>query len=156
MSDLGWGAKLPAEAEQREFQVPPVGEYNFMVVSVEKTYSSAGNSMAKVRLDLQGADGSVFDNLVLTDNMIWKLNSFFESIGIKEKGKELDIDLSTAFDKAQGKEGRLKVKHETYNGKPSAKVDRYIIPTAKKAPTAPAAPAADDNFSLPFPVDEEK
>lgn len=136
-SNYSWDSKVPATAEQKEFSVPPIGEYNFMVMSAEKTYSQSGNAMAKVRLDLQGADGSVFDNLVLTDSMMWRIVSFFESVGLKKKGEEMTLSVAEAFDKCIGLEGRLKVKHETYNGKTSAKVDKYLISDAKKAPVAP-------------------
>ena len=146
--NYSWDSTVPATAEQREFPIPPIGEYNFIVVSAEKTYSQNGNPMIKVRLDLQGADGSVFDNLTLTDSMMWRVVTFLESIGLKQKGKELTMSIGDAADKAVGMEGRLKVKHETYNGKTSAKVDRYLISDSKKAPTAPA-----DNNSLPFPID---
>lgn len=154
MSDYSWDSTVPATAEQKEFEVPAIGEYNFMVASAEKTFSSNGNPMIKVRLDLQGADGSVFDNLVLTDNMMWKLVTFFESIGLKKKGEELKLSISDAVDKCSGMEGRLKVKHETYNGKVSAKVDKYLIPTSKTATTAPKnAPAIEGEDDVPFLID---
>jgi hypothetical protein len=144
--EFGWGSKLPAEVESKEFAIPPIGEYNFMVVDVEKTYAkSSGNPMLKVRLDLQGAEGCVFDNLVISENGMWKLVSFFESIGVKEKGKELGISIGDAADKAINKEGRCKIKHDTYNGKTSAKVDSYIY--VKPAFDAKAAEA-----ELPFEI----
>lgn len=134
MTDYSWDSKVPAEVEQKEFSVPPIGEYDFMVVEVEKTYSKAsGNPMLKVRLDLQGADGCVFDNLVLSDKAMFKVVTFFESIGLKKKGQELSMSIGDAADKAAGLEGRCKIKHETYNGKLSAKVDAYILTDAKKA-----------------------
>lgn len=145
-----WNSKVPAKAEEREFQLPPIGEYNFMVVSAEKTFSSNGNPMIKVRLDLQGADGSVFDNLVISDKMMWKLVTFFESIGLKKKGEELSLSIGDAADKAVGLEGFCKIKHETYNGEKRAKVDKYLVPTAKKAITPPAF---DENADMPFSID---
>lgn len=145
-----WNSKVPAKAEEREFALPPIGEYNFMVVSAEKTFSSNGNPMIKVRLDLQGADGSVFDNLVISDKMMWKLVSFFESIGLKQKGEELSLSIGDAADKAVGLEGFCKIKHETYNGEKRAKVDKYLIPTNKK-PVTP--PAFDENADMPFSID---
>ena len=145
-----WNSKVPAKAEEREFALPPIGEYNFMVVSAEKTFSSNGNPMIKVRLDLQGADGSVFDNLVISDKMMWKLVSFFESIGLKQKGEELSLSIGDAADKAVGLEGFCKIKHETYNGEKRAKVDKYLIPNNKK-PVTP--PAFDENADMPFSID---
>lgn len=141
-----WNSKVPAEAE---FSVPPIGDYNFMVMSAEKTFSSNGNPMIKVRLDLQGADGSVFDNLVISDKMMWKLVTFFESIGLKKKGEELSLSIGEAADKAVGLEGFCKIKHETYQGKLGAKVDKYLIPDAKKAATAPVL----DEDDMPFKID---
>lgn len=149
-STYDWNSKVPAKAEEREFALPPIGEYNFMVVSAEKTFSSNGNPMIKVRLDLQGADGSVFDNLVISDKMMWKLVTFFESIGLKKKGEELSLSIGDAADKAVGLEGFCKIKHETYNGEKRAKVDKYLIPTNKK-PVTP--PAFDENADMPFSID---
>ena len=150
MSDFSWDSKVPAQVEEKKFSVPPIGEYNFIVTEVEKTFSqSSGNPMLKVRLDLQGADGSVFDNLVLTDKAMFKVVTFLESIGLKEKGKELSLSIGEAADKAVGLEGRCKIKHETYNGEARAKVDHYIITEAKSAKKAPKT--ADE---LPFPVDD--
>lgn len=149
---LGWDSKLPAEVEQKEFSVPPIGEYNFMVVSVEKTYAkSSGAPMLKVRLDLQGADGSVFDNLVISEKAMFKVVSFFESVGVKEKGKELDLSIGDAASKAEGLEGRCKIKHETYNGEVRAKVDRYIVLEPKPKLTK----EDEEALALPFPIDEE-
>ena len=146
-----WNSKVPAKAEEREFPLPPIGEYNFMVASAEKTFSSNGNPMIKVRLDLQGADGSVFDNLVISDNMMWKLVTFFESIGLKKKGEELSLSIGDAADKAVGLEGFCKIKHEPYNGKMNAKVDKYLIPPTNKKPVTP--PAFDENADIPFSID---
>ncbi len=148
---LSWDSTLPAEVEEKEFSVPPIGEYNFLVVSVEKTYAkSSGNPMLKVRLDLQGADGSVFDNLVISEKAMFKLVTFFESIGLKKKGEELSLSIGDAADKAVGLEGFCKIKHETYNGEKRAKVDKYLIPTEKKAASVPVI----DEDSLPFRIED--
>lgn len=148
-SSYSWDSKVPATVEEREFSVPPIGEYNFIVVSADKTFSSTGNPMIKIRLDLQGADGSVFDNLTLTDKAIFKVVTFLESIGIKKQGEELEMSIGDAVDKTVGLEGFCKIKHETYNGKLQAKVDKYLVPTAKKAATAPTLNEDD----MPFKID---
>ena len=151
MSDYSWDSTVPAQVEQREFKVPPIGEYDFMVESVEKTYAqSSGNPMLKIKMDLRGADGCVFDNLVLTDKAMFKVVTFLESIGLKEKGKELTMSIGDAADKAVGKEGRLKIKHETYNGELRAKVDHCIITQSKTAAKAPEIGNTDD---VPFEID---
>lgn len=156
MADYSWDSTVPAQVEERSFEVPPIGEYNFMVADVEKTFSqSSGNPMLKVRLELQGADGSVFDNLVLTDNCMFKVVTFLESIGLKQKGEELKMSIGEAADKAKGLEGRLKIKHELYKGENRAKVDHYIIPEAKKAAKKPKKaekPIEIDEDDLPFEI----
>lgn len=149
MSNYDWNSKMPAQAEQKKFSVPPIGDYNFMVMSAEKTFSRNGNPMIKVRLDLQGADGSVFDSLVISDSMMWKLVTFFESIGLKKKGEELQLTISEAADQAVGKEGFCRIRHETYNGEVIARVNKYIIPTSKTAATAPVLNEDD----MPFRID---
>lgn len=153
-NSFGWGSTLPATAEQKEFSVPPIGEYNFIVVSVEKTYSkSSGNPMLKVRLDLQGAEGSVFDNIVLSEKVMFKIVTFFESIGLKKKGEEMKKTVGELADMATGKEGRCKIIHEQYNGKTQARVKEYIyIESKKPVELTPADEAALDD--LPFEIDD--
>ncbi len=153
MGNLDLNKKLSADVESKEFSVPPIGEYNFMVVSADLTYSKAGNPMFKVRLDLQGADGCVWDNLLCTEEAEWKLHVFFESIGLKEKGKESSLSISEAFEKAPGCEGRCKIKHGTYNGKTRAEVDRYIVTESKKADKKPKGEMPEINEDeLPFEI----
>ena len=153
-NSFGWGSTLPATAEQKEFSLPPVGEYSFIVVSIEKTYAkSSGNPMMKVRLDLQGADGCVFDNLVLSESAMFKVVTFFESIGLKKKGEALTKSIGDLADEAKGLEGRCKIFHEPYNGKMQAKVKEYIVLESKKpVELTPADEAALDD--LPFEIDD--
>lgn len=153
---LSWDSTLPAEVEEREFQIPPIGEYNFIVVDVEKTYAkSSGNPMLKVRLDLQGADGSVFDNLVISEKAMFKLVTFFESIGLKKKSEPISVGIGELADRAVNCEGRCKIKHEEYNGKINAKVDKYIVLEPKKKAPEKLTPAEEEALDLPFPIDEE-
>lgn len=151
-AEFGWDSMLPAEVEGREFALPPIGEYNFIVQEVEKTYArTSGNPMLKVRLDLQGADGSVFDNLVISEKAMFKLVTFFESIGLKEKGKEFKLSIGDAANKAIGLEGRCKIKHELYNGETRAKVDKYIV-LEKKEP-AKLTSKDEEALDMPFIID---
>jgi hypothetical protein len=146
-----WDSKMPATVESKEFAIPPIGEYNFFVTNIEKTFSKAGNPMLKVRLDLQGAEGSVFDNLVLTEKAMFKVVTFFESVGIKKKGEELNCSIGEAADKAFQQEGRCKIIHEEYNGKTQARVDKYIVLDSSKADTKPSVSAED--LDVPFEIE---
>ena len=155
--ELGWDSKLPAEASgNKEFSIPPVGEYNFMVVDVDKTFAkTSGNPMLKVRLDLQGADGCVFDNLVISEKAMFKLISFFESVGVKEKGKDMKLSIGDAALEAMNREGRCKIKHETYNGEVRAKVDKYIVLAPKKEPE-PFTAEEEAALDMPFAIDDDE
>ena len=155
--ELGWDSKLPAEASgNKEFSIPPVGEYNFMVVDVDKTFAkTSGNPMLKVRLDLQGADGCVFDNLVISEKAMFKLISFFESVGVKEKGKDMKLSIGDAALEAMNREGRCKIKHEEYNGEVRAKVDKYIVLAPKKEPE-PFTAEEEAALDLPCAIDDDE
>ena len=76
-AEMDWDS--PIEADVGNTNLPPVGEYGFTVISLEKTFSSSGNRMAKVTLELDqsGQFWKVYDNLVLTDKTAWKLAQFF-------------------------------------------------------------------------------
>jgi len=142
--EMDWDSGLSVEEEAAAINLPPVGEYNFEVVEFEKTYSKSNKPMAKVnlKLDCDGQSFRVYDYLVLTSNMAWKLATFFESLGLKEKGKDL---ARMPWEKVLGAHGRVKIKHELYNDEPRVKVDKYVVgiaATAKKKP--------DDDGDMPF------
>ena len=144
VEEMDWDDGIEAEISTEEFAILPVGEYEFEVADLEKTYSKAGNKMAKITMDIhyQGHKYKVFDNIVLMSNMKWKIAQFFECLGLKKKGTELK---SMPWNQVVEKHGRVKIKHEEYNGKTNAKVDSYIVTAASQASNKP------DN-SLPFEV----
>lgn len=142
-AEMDWDSGISAEAGQAN--LPPVGEYGFTVVELEKTLSKTGKKMAKVviELDKEAQFWKVTDYLVLQENMAWKLAQFFESLGLKKKGEPLT---SMPWDKVLNESGRVKIKHETYEGNENCKVDRYITTDAAQAPKAP------DTSDVPFEV----
>ena len=142
-AEMDWDSGISAEAGQAN--LPPVGEYGFTVVELEKTLSKTGKKMAKVvlELDREAQFWKITDYLVLQENMAWKLAQFFESLGLKKKGEPLT---SMPWDKVLNETGRVKIKHETYEGNENCKVDRYITTDATQAPKAP------DTSDVPFEV----
>lgn len=131
--NLDWDSPITAESEQ-EFSVIPEGEYNFVVQGFERTMSQKGSKMAKLTLGVETDSGvlPVFDYLVLTTKMEWKLSQFFECVGLKEKKVPLK---SMPWDKVSGTEGRVKIiveEHE-YKGemRKGNKVGKYL-PSDKK------------------------
>lgn len=136
-AEMDWDSGISADVG--EANLPPVGEYGFTVTEFEKTVSKAGKKMAKVTLELDksGQFWKVNDFLVLQDSMAWKLAQFFECLGLKKKGEPLT---SMPWDKVLNESGRVKIKHETYDGKEYCKVERYVVTEASQAPSAPEVP----------------
>lgn len=136
-AEMDWDSGISADVG--EANLPPVGEYGFTVTEFEKTVSKAGKKMAKVTLELDksGQFWKVNDFLVLQDSMAWKLAQFFECLGLKKKGEPLT---SMPWDKVLNESGRVKIKHETYDGKEYCKVERYVATEASQAPSAPEVP----------------
>lgn len=144
--EMDWDSGISAEATATEYEIPPVGEYGFTVIEFEKTVSKSGKKMAKIniQLDEAGRKTRIYDYLVLQESMAWKLASFFESLNLKQKGEPLT---TMPWDKVLYAEGRVKIKHEIYEGEERCKVDRYLPCVAA---TAPAKPVND--IDVPFEV----
>ena len=68
---LDWDSGLEF-VEEKEYSILPVGEYEFTVVNLEKTYSKAGSPMGVITLDIitdQGQHSTVKDYLVISESM---------------------------------------------------------------------------------------
>ena len=143
---LNWDDGLEA-TEEREFTLLPVGEYEFIVAKFEKAISKSGSNMAVLTLDVQSDEGHcpIFDRLVLTTKMQWKLSQFFECLGLQKKGEPLN---KMPWNKVVGAEGRVSIKHDTYNGTTRAVVDKYLPPAEK--PKKAKKEIEDDD--LPFEI----
>ena len=142
--NLDWDSGLDF-VEEKEYSILPVGEYEFTVVNLEKTYSKAGSPMGVITLDIitdLGQHSTVKDYLVISESMAWKLSSFFQCVGLQKKGEVLK---KMPWNKVVGAEGRVSIKHETYNDKESAKVNKYLSPTVKTK-------VEDTDSELPFEI----
>lgn len=123
--EMDWNDGITNSEQDSEYHVPAIGEYDFRIVSFEKTISKAGNKMAKICIELDGPSHCrVYDYLVLNQSSAWKLAQFFESLGLKEKDKELT---RMPWDKVEGATGRVRIRHEDYQGRTTCKVDHYVI-----------------------------
>lgn len=105
------------------------GEYPFTVKSFEKSRSKKDAHMAVITMEV-GSDlkREIVDRFVLSKNMVWKIASFFRSIGLKKHGEKTKM----VWDKVVGKTGMCTVFTEEYeaDGKKrySNKIDEYLDP----------------------------
>ena len=109
----------PNEYEAKEFSIIPAGDHRVRISNVEGKTFKSGNTGFEITLEVSGHGGSLWFYLVLDPSDTKKTNqrigTFFESFGIT------DYDLSH-YRGWIGKVGGVRVKHEDYNGSPSAKV----------------------------------
>ena len=101
----------------------PEGDHRVVVSRVTvKTYSS-GNDGFEIMLDISGYPGKIWHRIILDPNNPEKTNQhlgkFFESFGIT------NYDLN-CYESWEGKDGAVRVKHDSYNGSITAKVLFYI------------------------------
>jgi hypothetical protein len=138
----------PNDYTANDFAPIPAGDHRVRIFDVvERTFSS-GNEGFEITLEVSGHGSKLWFYLVLDHSDPKKTNqrigTFFESFGIG------DFDLSH-YRGWVGKIGGVRVKHEEYNGKTSAKVafclskknqDKLPAWKGDTAATTTAAPSA--------------
>ena len=99
------------------------GQHIVKLIEIEETESQAGNDMLNATFQVTKGTSSgakLYDNFVLTEKALWKLQSFLTAIGMKADGKVV-IDL----DKLIGKTCIVEVAHEEYDGKTRARIQEF-------------------------------
>ena len=111
-----------ADYEEQSFKPIPVGDHRVRIASAEEQVSNKGKQMIKLVLDVSGHNSTIWhyivfmpDNQKLTNQ---KLGELWNSFGIPQGNFDLNAWV--------GKVGAAKVKHEDYNGEPSAKIAYFI------------------------------
>lgn len=105
------------------------GQHVVKLVEIEETESQAGNDMLNATFQVvkgTSTGAKLYDNFVLTEKALWKLQSFLVAIGVKADGKVV-LDL----DKLIGKTCIVEVAHEEYDGKTRARIQEFIKLSAK-------------------------
>ena len=105
------------------------GQHVVKLVEIEETESQAGNDMLNATFQVvkgQSTGAKLYDNFVLTEKALWKLQSFLVAIGMKADGKMV-LDL----DKIIGKTCIVEVAHEEYDGKTRARIQEFKKLAAK-------------------------
>lgn len=107
------------------------GQHVVKLIEIEETESQAGNDMLNATFQVvKGAStgAKLYDNFVLTEKALWKLQSYLTAIGMKADGRVV-LDL----DKLIGKLCIVEVAHEEYEGKTRARIQEFLKLSAKKS-----------------------
>ena len=145
-----------ADYEEQSFKPIPIGDHRVRIASAEEQTSNSGRQMIKLVLDVSGYSATIWhfivfmpDNQKLTNQ---KLGELWNSFGIPQGNFNLNSWV--------GKVGAAKVKHEDYNGEPSAKISYFInknkqdkLPAWKETTTSSVVSVfvpVDDSDDLPF------
>lgn len=105
------------------FETPPPGLYKAKLAECNLKESKSGNEMLECIYELISGDykGSrVWDYVVLNEASEWKLKQFLEAVG-KINGKR-GAKGSFDPDEFEDSEVQVRLKHETYNDEPRARV----------------------------------
>ena len=108
--------------EEQSFKPIPVGDHRVRILTAEEQTSNSGRQMIKLVLNVSGHNSTIWHFLVfmpenqkLTNQ---KLGELWNSFGIPQGNFNLQEWV--------GKVGAAKVKHDTYNNEPSAKIAYFI------------------------------
>lgn len=133
--------------ESTGFKPIPVGKHRIRIKSAEKTTSRTDKDMLALQFTVSGQPGTLYHYIVFLPDKPEitnrNLTAFFDAFpGIADG----DFNTSNWI----GKVGACEVKHEDYNGSPSAKI-KYFIKAEKqsdlppwKEPEGSEAPATVD------------
>ena len=124
------------------------GQHVVKLVEIEETESQAGNDMLNATFKVvkgQSTGATLYDNFVLTEKALWKLQSFLVAIGKKADGR-ITLDLDALI----GKTCIVEVAHEEYEGKTRARIQEFIKIAAK------VEDVEDDDEDIEDDDDEEE
>jgi hypothetical protein len=98
------------------------GTYVAEIASAEEKESSEGNPMILLKWKVKGKNVTLFDNISLLPQALWRLKTMLEAIGIEVPDSVMDVEL----DDLVGQSCKLEVTNETYEGKERPKVTNYL------------------------------
>lgn len=146
----------PSQYQEKNFEIIPQGDYRARIADVQEKKFRSGNEGYEITLDINGYNSKMWFYLVLDPSNAaatnQRIGDFFNSFGIT----------STAMGTGKqwiGSVGAVRVKHEQYEGKNTAKV-AYCIARARqdklpawKNPTGGSAPQAAPTATVEIPDD---
>ena len=109
----------PSQYEEKSFEIIPVGDYRARIADVEVKTFKSGNQGYEITLDINGYNSKMWLYLVLDASNPAQTNQrigdFFNSFGITNPAMGTGKQWI-------GTVGAVRIKHEQYEGKTSAKV----------------------------------
>lgn len=123
----------PSQYEEKSFEIIPVGDYRARIADVEVKTFKSGNQGYEITLDINGYNSKMWFYLVLDASNPAQTNQrigdFFNSFGITNPAMGTGKQWI-------GTVGAVRIKHEQYEGKTSAKV-AYCIARNRQEKLAP-------------------
>lgn len=107
------------------------GRHRVKIVEINEQTSQGGDDMLVFVFEVikgESKGARVYENCVLTDKALWKLQQILQAIGIKCDGK-VALDL----DKLIGKICEVDVFHEEYEGRTRARIGEFFKVTSAKS-----------------------
>lgn len=107
------------------------GRHRVKIVEINEQTSQGGDDMLVFVFEVikgKSKGARVYENCVLTDKALWKLQQILQAIGIKCDGK-VALDL----DKLIGKICEVDVFHEEYEGRTRARIGEFFKVTSAKS-----------------------
>lgn len=107
------------------------GRHRVKIVEINEQTSQGGDDMLVFVFEIikgESKGARVYENCVLTDKALWKLQQILQAIGIKCDGK-VALDL----DKLIGKVCEIDVFHEEYEGRTRARIGEFFKATSAKS-----------------------
>jgi len=120
---------MPTHKYEGRDNIPVVeaGEYLANVTGFEFKLSKSGNDMLELRLSTEPDGAKLYEYLVFTDSMGWKIDVVLKALGLAPKeGEEIDIDEKFVEDHIMFAQGWVQVVVEEYEGKKRNKIAQWI------------------------------
>lgn len=142
--------KVYTEAEIQAMNLRDPGEYDFAVVDAIEKLSKSGNEMVELKLQMEDKEGrqfTIFDYLVSTESMAYKVRHFAASVGLVAQYDKGDM----AAEYMLGRTGRCKLGTKpAKDGYPAQNKVNDYIGTSAEEPVKELAAADDFDDQIPF------
>lgn len=105
-------------------QIVDDGVYTAVIHEVEEKESSSGNPMLVIKWKITSKKSKgalLWDNVSLTPQALWRLKGLLEALGEDVPDSSLDLDI----DDLSGKECRVEIANEKYEGKDRPRISGY-------------------------------